>query len=90
MAGETIVFTGSLSMLRRDAADLAAEAGCDVADSVTRVTTILVVGDQDIRTRAMGHVKSSKHLKAEQMIAKGSPIRILGESDFQQMVGKKS
>ena len=60
-------------------------AGCDVADSVTKKTTILVVGDQDLRyTR--GQEKSTKHRKAEHMIAKGAPIRIVGESDFLLMV----
>jgi DNA polymerase-3 subunit epsilon len=89
LAGETIVFTGALSMSRRDAADLAAEAGCDVANSVTKATTLLVVGDQDIRFLADGQQKSSKHRKAEEMIAKGYNIRILGESDFQRIIGKK-
>jgi len=42
---------------------------------------MLVVGDQDLRMLA-GHVKSSKQTKAERLIAKGQPIRILGESDL--------
>ena len=48
---------------------------------VTRDTTILVVGDQDIRVLA-GHDKSSKHRKAEKLIREGYSIRIIGESDF--------
>src|ERR1017187_6080379 len=75
--GETLVFTGSLSIPRREAADAAAAAGCRVDDGVTRHTTILVVGDQDLRKLA-GHEKSSKHLRSEQLIEKGQPIRILG------------
>ena len=35
----------------------------------------------------MGNEKSSKHRKAEDMIAAGAPIRIVGESDFMLMVG---
>jgi len=54
LAGEVIVFTGALVMPRREAADLAARVGCDVADSVTKQTSLLVVGDQDIRVLA-GH-----------------------------------
>jgi DNA polymerase-3 subunit epsilon len=65
-AGETIVFTGQLRITRNEAADLAAEAGCDVADCVTKATTLLVVGDQDIR-RLAGHEKSTKHRKAEDL-----------------------
>ncbi|HXR38070.1 MAG TPA: BRCT domain-containing protein [Terracidiphilus sp.] len=79
--GEILVFTGSLSIPRQEAADIAAEAGCRVDGSVTKHTTMLVVGDQDLRMLA-GHEKSSKHIKAEQLIAKGQGIRILGESDF--------
>ncbi|MDZ4179600.1 MAG: exonuclease domain-containing protein [Coriobacteriia bacterium] len=79
--GEVLVFTGSLSMLRRDAAALAADAGCEVADNVNGKTTLLVVGDQDIAKLA-GHDKSTKHRKAEGLIDKGQEIRILGESDF--------
>ena len=55
--------------------------------SVTKHTTMLVVGDQDLR-RLAGHEKSSKHMKAEELIAKGQPIRILGESDFMRIVAQ--
>lgn len=84
--GNVVVFTGSLSIPRREAADLAAKAGCDVASSVTKKTTLLVVGDQDV-TKLAGKEKSSKHLKAENLISAGQPIRILRESDFQRLVG---
>jgi DNA polymerase-3 subunit epsilon len=84
--GESIVFTGRLTIARRLAAQMAADAGCDVADSVSESTTLLVVGDQDIRHLA-GHEKSSKHRKAEGLIARGAAIRILGESDFRCLLG---
>jgi len=83
--GQIIVFTGSLSVFRQDAADLAAAAGCRVDDGVTKHTTMLVVGDQDLRMLS-GHEKSTKHMKAERLIEKGQPIRILGESDFMRIV----
>jgi DNA polymerase III subunit epsilon len=85
LVGETVVFTGKLKMTRKEAADLAAAAGCDVRPSVTRETTILVVGDQDIRL-LNGHDKSSKHRQAESLIADGAPLRIFGESDFLEMM----
>ncbi|MGD0520278.1 MAG: exonuclease domain-containing protein [Terracidiphilus sp.] len=85
--GEIIVFTGSLSIPRAEAADAAAAAGCRVDGAVTKHTTILVVGDQDLRKLA-GHEKSSKHVKAEQLISKGQSIRILGESDFMRIVSR--
>lgn len=83
--GEVVVFTGALSVTRQEAADLAARAGCDVAPTVNKRTTLLVVGDQDIQ-RLVGHEKSSKHRKAEELAAKGQSIRILGESDFRELL----
>ena len=83
--GEVLVFTGALSMPRRIAADAAADAGCRVDAGVTKHTTLLVVGDEDVRKLA-GHDISSKHRKAEELIGRGQPIRILSESDFQRIV----
>jgi DNA polymerase-3 subunit epsilon len=85
--GETIVFTGALSIERAQAAQMAAMAGCKVADSVTKKITVLVVGDQDLRL-TKGQEKSSKQRKTEAMIADGAPIRIVRESDFMMMVGQ--
>jgi DNA polymerase III subunit epsilon len=81
LVGESIVFTGALQMPRSQAADLAHEAGAAVEPGVTKHTTLLVVGDQDLDKLA-GHEKSSKHRKAEALITKGQSIRILGEADF--------
>lgn len=86
LSGEVVVFTGALSMVRREAATLAADCGCSVNEGVNKFTTLLVVGDQDIRVLA-GHEKSSKHRKAEALIKKGQRIRIVGESDFKRIVG---
>ena len=83
--GEKVVFTGALSMPRREAADLAAAAGCEVDSGVTKHTTVLVVGDQDI-ARLSGHERSSKHRKAEELMAQGQGIRIIGESDFRRLL----
>lgn len=82
--GEEVVFTGKLSIKRKEAAAIAAAVGCDVAASVTQSTTLLVVGDQDTRMLA-GRDKSSKHRKAEKLIAQGQSIRILGETDFRRL-----
>ncbi|MBL4607048.1 MAG: 3'-5' exoribonuclease [Pseudomonadales bacterium] len=83
--GEVIVFTGALLIPRKEAADFAANIGCKVAPSVTKKTTLLVVGDQDL-SKLSGKDKSSKHIKAEELISKGQSIRILKESDFQELV----
>jgi len=83
--GEVLVFTGALELPRGEAATLAANLGCQVTPGVTKKTTILVVGDQDV-TKLAGHEKSSKHRKAEQLIAEGQSIRIMRESDFKSLV----
>ncbi len=81
LAGESVVFTGQLVIPRREAADRAAYAGADVQTVVNKRTTVLIVGDQDI-SKLAGKAKSSKHLKAEQLIVDGQEIRIIGETDF--------
>lgn len=83
--GDIMVFTGALEMPRREAADLASKVGCQVGAGVTKKTTLLVVGDQDI-TKLAGNKKSSKHRKAEELISKGQKIRIIRESDFIELV----
>ncbi|MGA7340431.1 MAG: exonuclease domain-containing protein [Terracidiphilus sp.] len=83
--GEVLVFTGSLSISRGEAANAAAAAGCCVEGGVTKRTTILVVGDQDLRKLA-GRDKSAKQMKAEELFSKGQLIRILGEGDFRRLV----
>jgi len=82
--GEVLVFTGALSIHRSEAADLAAKVGCRVEDGVNKETSLLVVGDQDIKKLA-GHEKSSKHRKAEALILAGQSIRILRETDFKEL-----
>ncbi len=82
--GEVLVFTGALEISRREAADIADAIGFKVASGVTKNTTFLVVGDQDIKKLA-GHERSSKHRKAEKIIESGIPIRILKESDFKEL-----
>jgi DNA polymerase-3 subunit epsilon len=83
--GETIVFTGALTLPRREAAQMAAMAGCDVGDGVNKKTSLLVVGIQN-DDRLAGYDKSSKHRKAEDLINKGQQIRIISENDFLEMV----
>lgn len=85
LAGELVVFTGALSMTRKDAAKMAAEAGCEVGSGVTKKTTLLVVGELDVRV-LVGHKKSSKQRKAEKLIEGGQALRIVTEPDFMRLV----
>ena len=84
LAGEVIVFTGTLSVPRSQAAAEAASFGCDVRNSVSRSTTILVVGQQGLQA-LNGYTKSSKQRKAEALARQGVGIKILGEDDFRRM-----
>ncbi len=52
--GEVLVFTGALEIPRREAADIADAIGFQVSSGVTKKTTFLVVGDQDIK-KLSGH-----------------------------------
>ena len=85
LSGETVVFTGSLSITRQRATDFAAQAGCEVRESVTKRTTILVVGLQG-KERLNGYTKSSKHRKTESLASNGAGIQILSEADFRAML----
>lgn len=83
--GAIAVFTGSLTCSREEAAELAARAGMTVKAGVTKKTTHLIVGDQDL-TLLAGHDKSSKHRKAEELQSKGQQIVIISETEFRTMV----
>lgn len=83
--GENIVFTGSLFLTRANAGKMAAELGCNVTNSVSKKTTILIVGTQD-NFKLNGYKKSSKHRKAEELLIKGIDLKIMSEDDFRNLV----
>ena len=70
---------------RRKAAEIAAKVGCNVSNSVNNLTTVLVVGFQDLK-RLKGKEKSSEQLKAEELIKKGINIKIISEEDLFSMI----
>ena len=65
---------------------MAAEAGCNVVNGVSKKVTILVVGIQD-ESKLKGYEKSSKHRKVESLMERGVEIQILSESDFLELIG---
>ena len=83
--GKTLVFTGSLGMVRSEAAELATKAGSKVTGSVSTKTHILVVGIQD-KHKLNGYNKSGKHRKVEELISDGHEIQIISESDFVKLL----
>lgn len=83
--GKCIVFTGNLTISRKKAAQLAADAGCTVKSGITKSTNYLVVGEQDL-TLTKGKKRSSKQRKADDYISKGIPIQVLSEKQFLELI----
>ncbi|THJ66229.1 exonuclease [Arthrobacter echini] len=85
--GQTVVFTGTLGIPRPQAKQRAARLGAQPASSVTRRTTMLVVGDgfvvADLRHgRVTGKVRRVLELKE-----RGHSIDVLSEDQFLQLTG---
>lgn len=83
--GEVVVFTGTLSIARNTAMQIAYEKGFDIGSSVTKKTTYLVKGVQDLSV-LNGKEKSSKEIKALEMMKKGFDIIFLSEDDFFNLI----
>ena len=77
-----IVFTGTLeSMPRREAFQLAVDAGATPSQSVSQRTDYLVMGITDLRK--VGETgQSTKHRKALALAAEGHSIQIIDEDQF--------
>lgn len=84
--GKTIVFTGAISVPRREAQQAAVDRGAIAGKGVTRHTDFLVTGFQDLRKLAQGASKSAKLQKAEALRSSGHSIEVIMESDFVQLL----
>lgn len=83
--GQTIVFTGELSITRAEAFEAAAELGLEIKTGVTKKTDYLVVGEQDESLVGPSGI-SSKQLKAQDLIDEGFDIQILDENEFMDLL----
>lgn len=84
--GKTIVFTGTLSMERSEAMQLAVNAGANIKSSVSSKTDYLVVGTQD-KALVGDDGMSSKEEKAYALNEAGKAnIVFLTEEDFLHLV----
>ena len=84
--GRVVAFTGPLiSMTRDEAMQCVANLGGQPADSVTKKTDFLVVGGRyfDVFSHRTGKLK-----KATEMVANGSPLDIIGENEFLEMLSE--
>ncbi|NKX54595.1 exonuclease domain-containing protein [Arthrobacter mobilis] len=85
--GQTVVFTGNLGMPRQQAKNRAAELGAQPASSVTRRTTVLVVGDGFSAADLKSGRLTAKARKVLELHSRGQQIEVLSEGEFLQMVG---
>lgn len=81
-----VVFTGELSMDRREAMQRAVNAGAVLKSSVSRKTDYLVVGKQD-KSQVGNDGMSGKERTARDLLASGqSHIRIIDELEFLRLL----
>lgn len=87
LSGECVAFTGTLaSMTHRAAGELAEQFGGRYVQSVSRVVSILVVGEEGWPLEEDGQA-SRKLVLASSLIADGAELRIVPESDWLHLVG---
>ncbi len=87
LQGERVAFTGVLaSMTHARAADLVAQHGGEASEHISRQTTLLVVGEEGWPLEDDGQ-PSVKLQQAERLRSAGEPLRIIGESDWLQLLG---
>ncbi len=82
LGGKSFLFTGALeAFTRKDAEDKVSTHGGVNASGVSKTLDYLVVG-------AGKGAKSSKQKKAEQLLAAGAALQIIGEGEFLTMIGE--
>ena len=87
LSGETVTFTGILaSMVHRDAIRMVEDYGGRATHSVSGSTTMLVIGEEGWPLEEDGGA-SQKLQQVMQLIADGSEVRIVAESDWLQLLG---
>lgn len=87
--GKNLVFTGVFNaMTRNEIERTATERGGSVSNSVSKKTDYLVYGVQDLNA-TKGNEKSSKQIKAENLIANGVQITLLAENEYLELIDGK-
>nr|WP_256939376.1 exonuclease domain-containing protein [Arthrobacter sp. BF1] len=85
--GQTVVFTGDLSLGRPQAKTMAAAHGAQCASNVTLKTTVLVVGSGFAAADLSNGRLTSKAKRVLDLQRRGQGIEVLSEGEFMQMVG---
>jgi len=90
LKGEQVAFTGKLaSMTRQEAADLVRAFGGKFTPDVTRRTSLVVVGHEGWPLRNDGRL-TRKLQKAQLILGRGHPVRILSEEQFLDRLGAET
>ena len=85
--GQTVVFTGELSIGRPEAKRRSAEVGARPESRVTGRTTVLVVGDGFVASDLRSGRLTGKARRVLELHGRGQAIEVLSEGEFLQMVG---
>jgi len=87
LSGECLTFTGTLaSMTHRAAGELAEEYGGRYVQSVSRVVSMLVVGEEGWPLEDDGQA-SQKLVQAANLATDGAELRVVSESDWLHLIG---
>jgi len=87
LAGERVTFTGTLaSMTHGQASELVVEHGGEATSHVSRLTTLLVIGEEGWPLEEDGQ-PSLKLVQTRGLMEAGQPLRLLRESEFLQLLG---
>jgi len=85
--GETVCFSGDLdSYTRTEAQTLVASFGATVSGSVTKKTTLVVMGGFDPATLRPGATLSSKIQRAKELASSGQSVEIVTEQTFLEIL----
>lgn len=87
--GQTVVFTGNLGISRPQAKERAARLGAQPASSVTRRTTVLVVGDGFVASDLRNGRVTGKARRVLELHERGQAIEVLSETEFLQLTGTR-
>ncbi len=83
----SFVFTGKMATMKREDAQAAVVArGGAAPDDVSKKLDYLVIGDEASALTGGGE-RSSKHKKADKLVADGAPLRIISEAEFRVLLG---
>jgi tetratricopeptide (TPR) repeat protein len=90
LAGETVTFTGRLvSLTKAQAAELVVQSGGECVPSVTKYTTLLVIGQEGWPLKRDGRL-TRKLRRARALIDAGLPLKVLTEEDLLRRLNLRS